>query len=115
MSDSLRNGQKEVNRNAREKGWWDGSDGRTFGDFIALFHSELSEAYEEYRNGREITEVYQEESNPSKPEGIPVELADCVIRILDFLEQNGIDLQEVLERKHAYNRTRSYRHGGKRT
>ena len=39
--------QKEAHAIAREKGWWD--EPRTFGDLIALVHSELSEALEVYR------------------------------------------------------------------
>jgi hypothetical protein len=44
-----------------------------------LFHSELSEALEEYRNNHKVTEVWSSEKG--KPEGIPIELADFVIRI----------------------------------
>ena len=39
----------EVHQNAVEHGWWDGPP--TFGDIIALCHSELSEALEAYRDG----------------------------------------------------------------
>jgi NTP pyrophosphatase (non-canonical NTP hydrolase) len=48
-----------------------------------------------------------------KPEGIPSELADVMIRILDMAEAFGINLQEVMLEKHEYNKTRGYRHGGK--
>ena len=39
--------QKEAHAIAKSKGWWDTE--RTFGDLIALVHSELSEALEAYR------------------------------------------------------------------
>lgn len=102
----------ESYENAKEKGWHEQE--RSVGDLICLMHSELSEALEEYRNGNTPSEVYFNENNPDKPEGIPVELADCVIRIFDFCGLYGIDLESVLNQKMAYNLTRSHRHGGKK-
>lgn len=101
----------EAYNNAKDHGWHD-SD-RTIGDMIALMHSELSEALEEHRNGKTPNEVYYNTDKPDKPEGISVELADCVIRIFDFCGLHGIDLEEVLKIKMQYNKTRPYRHGGK--
>ncbi len=104
---------REAHENAVDKGWW-GEDGRAdkpFGELIALMHSELSEALEEYRNGRGLHEIY--ESEGGKPEGVPVELADVVIRIADFCGRHGIDLSWAVRSKMAYNKTRPYRHGGK--
>lgn len=49
-----------------------------------------------------------------KPEGVAVELADCVIRILDYCGHAGIDIEEAIRIKHEYNKTRPYRHGGKK-
>ena len=49
-----------------------------------------------------------------KPEGIAVELADAMIRILDYCAYSGIDIEEALKLKHAYNKGRPYRHGGKK-
>lgn len=93
---------------AREHGWWD--DKRTLGDQIALMHSELSEALEEYRNGHKPHEVRIE---GTKPEGVPVELADCIIRIFDTLTYYGVDVEKVLMDKIRYNKSRPFRHGGK--
>jgi NTP pyrophosphatase (non-canonical NTP hydrolase) len=105
---------RAIHQNARDHGWWDAP--RSFGDIIALCHSELSEALEEYRNGQ--PPVYYPEAKEGgprgKPEGLAVELADCVIRILDYAGQAGIDLDAVLSEKHEYNKSRPYRHGGKR-
>ena len=96
---------------AQNKGWYDGQD-RTndaIGAKIALCHSELSEALECIRTGD--TEPRVTESG--KPEGLPSELADVVIRVLDLAGWLQIDLGDAIRAKHAYNATRPYRHGGK--
>lgn len=100
---------KSVHENAVEHGWWE--EERAFPEIVALIHSEVSEALEEYRSGHGEDEVYFGEKG--KPEGIPVELADAVIRILDWCEHKGIDLEAVLERKNEFNRGRPYKHGKK--
>jgi NTP pyrophosphatase (non-canonical NTP hydrolase) len=97
--------------NAKEHGWHD--EPRTVGDLICLMHSELSEALEEHRNGHKPEHIYYNENKPSKPEGIPIELADCIIRIFDFCGKYNIDLQNAIEEKMEYNKTRPYRHGNK--
>jgi hypothetical protein len=48
-----------------------------------------------------------------KPEGIAVELADCIIRILDWCGREGIDIDAIIRQKHEYNKSRPFRHGGK--
>jgi NTP pyrophosphatase (non-canonical NTP hydrolase) len=85
----------------------------TFGDRIALCHSELSEALEEYRKGIPTHITYYEPGS-GKPEGIPVELADVVIRIADLCGVEGIDLEAAIKEKLAYNATRPHLHGGKK-
>lgn len=99
---------KEVHENAVKHGWWE--ENRTFGDIISLCHAELSEALEEYRNGHKPNETYY---NGAKPEGIPTELADVIIRIMDYCGHEGIDLEEAIADKMVYNETRPYKHGGK--
>lgn len=97
--------------NSRDKGFWKAK--KSFGDRIALIHSELSEALEEHREGRGMTEVYANTDEPNKPEGIPIELADAVIRIADLCAYYKIDLAEAIIQKMAYNKTRPKLHGKK--
>lgn len=108
--------QERCNKTATDKGWWyedDEHPARTFGDMCALFTSEVSEAFEEFRNGHAIQDIYQNRDHPDKPEGVPVELADVIIRIVDFCEQYYIPLEKALLLKMEYNDTRPHRHGGK--
>lgn len=108
-----------INKTAHDKGWYDRGI-RNFGEVVALMHEgqpilqikcvsiqELSEALEAWRD--DIGEVVC----TFKPDGIAVELIDCMIRILDALVEMKIDPEEVLRLKMDYNNTRPYRHGGK--
>ena len=120
---------KDAHENAKAKGWWETE--KSFGELIALCHSELSEALEEYRDGNKVDAIqtvcnlgrninanwcYVPTCNKCehyKPEGIPIELADTLIRIFDMCGHYGIDLDEAVRIKMEYNKTRSHRHGGK--
>ena len=123
---------KEIHQTAVDHGWWDKAP--SFGEVVALCHSELSEALEEFRADRPL--VYADQiveaplmdggwemrrttdmkqfSHTDKPEGIAVEMADCLIRILDWAGHEGVDMDAVVRAKIAYNETRAYRHGGKK-
>lgn len=96
---------KEIHDNAVSHGWWD--EPRNLLEIAALCHSELSEAVEEYRAGRPM--VWANEDG--KPEGIATEMADCLIRILDWFGHEGLDADEIVRQKMAYNRGRPYKHG----
>jgi NTP pyrophosphatase (non-canonical NTP hydrolase) len=101
--------KNEIYESAKEKGWWDIE--QSFSDKMILFHNEISEAVEEYRNGHPVTEIYIKDG---KPEGVPIELADCIIRILDFCAHYNLPIEDALRIKVDYNKTRPYRHGGKK-
>lgn len=80
---------------------------------LCLIHSEVSEALEDYRDsGRSIHNVYY--SDTGKPEGFGIELADVVIRVFDLACVLGLDIEDLIRIKMAYNKTRPYRHGGKK-
>lgn len=109
---------------------------------LLLVVTEIAEAFEEVRSGRSMTEVwYSNKQWPGvalvmgedgnyytrdggvrngnagwagfKPEGVPSELADILIRVLDIGDEFGINLGAVVQEKLAYNATREKMHGRK--
>ena len=103
---------EEAYETAKSKGWHD--DGPPpIPQTIALYHSELSEALEEFRKNTDLPHTYLREDG--KPEGFLVELADVFIRIGDTLGAEGLTDQflHALRMKMDFNKTRPHRHGGK--
>jgi NTP pyrophosphatase (non-canonical NTP hydrolase) len=121
---------------ACSKGWHDKPV--PVAQYAALIHSEVSEMYEEHRAGRDPGVIYfvsfgveiarrlgpldvesnertiNDAANGVKFEGIPMELADVIIRVLDMACDLGIDIEAAVEAKMAFNATRPHKHGGKR-
>ena len=114
----IKDAMREIRETNAEKGWVSEVTEEMpfmFSEKMLLIISEIIEALEEWRNGRGVNEIYfNEVGNNDKPEGVPIEIADAVIRIFDFCEANKIDLENVLRMKMRYNKTRAFRHGGKR-
>lgn len=87
-------------------GWWDEPRGTP--EILSLIHSEVSECLEAYRCGNPPSEKIPRFSGEEE------ELADILIRVLDFAGVRGYDIEGALRAKMAYNEGRPYRHGGKK-
>lgn len=117
---------------ARENGWhnrWEAllekRDRESKIDYLvaktSLIGCEVSEMIEELRGGYAPNEIhfsindkqFSEQTADAKPEGFPTELADVIIRALDLAFMLDIDIEEVINLKLDFNKTRGKMHGGK--
>lgn len=98
------------------------------GNRLMLIAGEVTEAHEELRSGHAPDETYfPEQLEPvhegdgvefrtvrsKKPEGVPAELADIAIRVLDTAEAWKVDLEQEIIGKMDFNETRPPKHGRK--
>lgn len=102
---AIQNMSYAIGENAKEKGFWDGN--QNDGEKLCLIHSEISECLDALRHGNPPDNHIPEFS------GVEAELADAVIRIMDFAYHKKLKLAEAIITKHEYNKTRPYKHNKK--
>jgi NTP pyrophosphatase (non-canonical NTP hydrolase) len=117
LDDVIRSYQKRIHAINEKAGWYNPAP--DFMTAMALLHSEVSEAVEAWREHGTADMTSRAIDIGAghamrKPEGVGSEFADVFIRLLDDAALFGIGLAAEVERKLAFNATRSYRHGGKR-
>ena len=95
---SLRKVQDKLHGQAKAMGWH--NKPREVGTLIALCHSELSKAMEGARKD------LMDDHLPNR-KMLEVELADCIIRILDMAGLYNLDVAGAIAEKHNYNRDRA--------
>lgn len=119
---------KECFQTSKDHGFHDPP--KSVGEDIALMHSELSEALEDHRRNKAPNAYWYEdgklhledtgthrrslEGHLLKPCGIPSEMADVIVRVLDFCGAHKIDIARAVSEKMAYNQSRPFRHGNKK-
>jgi len=92
----------EIYQTAVDHGFWEAPND---GERIALMHSELSEALEALRHKNPPSKKAQGYSN------LEEELADVVIRIMDYAQHNNLDIAGAIFAKHQHNTGRPFKHG----
>ena len=89
---------------ANQKWWHDPETGeplfRNRGEMLCLIHSEISEAMEGER--KDLMDDHLPHRKMAE-----VELADAVIRIMDYCAGHGYDLEGAFQEKMAYNAKRA--------
>lgn len=109
---------KEIHEGNAARGFWEGE--RKLTEVVMLTVCELSEAIEADRAGKWATEKnYVEYLNHPHPytfkenikDTVQDEIADAIIRLLDFSHKFNIDLDFHINAKLTYNASRPYKHG----
>lgn len=94
---------EDINDIAKKHGWWETECND--GELICLMHSELSEALEALRNGNPTSDKIPPFTN------LEEELADCIIRIMDYGVQRNLNIAGAISEKICYNVNRLHKHG----
>ena len=94
---------KTVYTNAVNHGFW--KEEPNDGERMALIHAEISEALEALRDNNPTSSKILEFSS------VEEELADAVIRIMDYTFGKDLDIAGAIEAKIEYNKDRDFMHG----
>ena len=107
----------EIHNLAKEKGFW--NKPRETGTMLMLMVSEIAEAMEADRKDRYAKPQLLDESNfvesfeQNVKDTLEDEMADTIVRVLDFCGAQNIDIDWHIKKKLQYNATRAKMHGKK--
>lgn len=93
MTMSLNGYAREINRTAREHGFWDKE--RNFGEMLALMHSELSEALEEHRASKPALYFVATQKNTTDPSRVELLWSETE----GLLHQDGTPISDSFKRE----------------
>lgn len=97
---------KSVYDTAVEKGWHETE--RPITEYVANFHDEVSEFFKAHAKHNPPDDKLPNHDSAT------VELADLILRIMDFATHEQLPLAMAIVDKNRFNKTRDYRHGGKK-
>jgi NTP pyrophosphatase (non-canonical NTP hydrolase) len=112
---------QDIYKANKAKGFWDKE--RNVGEMLMLIVSELGEAMEAHRKGRNCEYQIEQTTwdiNPTfakdlfenyQKDTFEDEIADTMIRLLDMCGGLGIDIEAHIYNKLQYNKTRERLHG----
>ena len=112
---------KDCYEQSKKSGFHEGETDMPARERVAVYlinlHGEVSEAWESFRAGTLTAPCDKAEKMAAmglRPlTCLEEELADIVIRCFDTAVAFGINIEEAIAVKHAYNGTRAFKHGGK--